>query len=88
MQRALMRAYYIALDKTPAEVPAMYESENLLRLPDVLKRTGLSRASVYTRMKEGGFPKPVHIGPRAIAWPQSDIDEWVANIIRTNRRDA
>ena len=49
----------------------------LLRFPDVINRTGLKRSSIYTRLKEGTFPKPIKIGERAIAWIESEIDAYI-----------
>ena len=53
----------------------------LLRFPDVINRTGLKRSSIYTRLKEGTFPKPIKIGERAIAWIESEIDQWITDRI-------
>lgn len=46
--------------------------DRLLRLPDVLRITGMGRNTVYTRIKEGTFPKQVKIGPKSVAWRQSE----------------
>lgn len=55
-------------------------SENqLLRLPEVIKQTGLSRSSIYSFMAQGLFPKPIKLGMRAVAWRQSDVDAWVSS---------
>ncbi|GGG72004.1 helix-turn-helix transcriptional regulator [Edaphobacter dinghuensis] len=59
--------------------------ETLLRLPDVMGRTGLSRSAVYA---SEGFPKPVKIGGRAVAWLQSEVEAWIAETIRTNRSES
>lgn len=50
--------------------------ENLLRRDEVLKRVGISETTLYRWMKEGRFPQPVQLGPRAVAWPESDLREW------------
>lgn len=47
---------------------------SLLRLPIVMERTGLSRASVYLHVAKGVLTKPVKIGERSAAWPESDVD--------------
>ena len=52
-------------------------TENLLRRPEVEAITGLSRASIYARMTKGDFPRPMRIGPRAVAWRESDVQEWI-----------
>lgn len=54
--------------------------DRLLRLPDVLRITGMGRNTVYTRIKEGTFPKQVKIGPKSVAWRQSEINQWMASL--------
>jgi len=51
----------------------------LLRLPEVIKQTGLSRSSIYSFIAQDLFPKPVKLGMRAVAWRQSDVDEWISS---------
>jgi len=51
--------------------------ETLLRLPDVLARTGLSRSVAYRLMSEGKFPKPIALSDRARAWPASIVQKWI-----------
>lgn len=48
----------------------------LARLPTVLKMTGLGRSTIYRWVADGSFPPPVRLGPRAVAWRWSDLDEW------------
>jgi prophage regulatory protein len=50
----------------------------ILRLPAVKACTGLSRSSIYLRMTQGTFPKPVSLGARAVGWRQSEVDDWLA----------
>lgn len=52
----------------------------LLRLPEVLHRTGLSRSHLWRLSQRGAFPRPVHFG-RAALWPSDRIDAWVADVI-------
>ncbi len=52
--------------------------KRLLRLRDVIRLTGRSRSSIYEDMaKPNGFPRPVTIGPRAVAWRQEDLHAWI-----------
>jgi len=60
---------------------------NLLRLPEVTKRTGLSRSFVYAEIKDGRFPKPVKITKRTSAWIESEIDEWIERRIAERGSD-
>ena len=53
--------------------------QSLIRLPEVIKRTSLSRSTIYAYVKKGEFPKPIKIGLRAVAWPENAIDDWVTS---------
>lgn len=47
-----------------------------LRLPSVMRVTGLGRSTIYRLMAEQKFPCPVRLGPRAVAWRRSEIEAW------------
>ncbi|MBB0023273.1 MULTISPECIES: AlpA family transcriptional regulator [Ralstonia] len=51
----------------------------ILRRKQVEAATGLSRSTIYQRIKEKTFPAPVALGPRAVGWRAGDIDAWLAN---------
>lgn len=51
----------------------------LLRMHEVRRRTGLSVATVYRREAARTFPPKVRLGPKSVAWYQSDIDRFVAD---------
>jgi prophage regulatory protein len=57
----------------------------ILRLPQVEQRTGLSRSTLYQYMKDGYFPKPVPLGPRAVGWLESDVGDWIATRVQIAR---
>ena len=57
----------------------------LMRLQDVIKATGLSRPTIYKRMASGGFPRPVPLGERAVAWVSDEIEAWI--LARIEERD-
>ncbi|NEK15692.1 AlpA family transcriptional regulator [Rhizobium leguminosarum] len=49
-----------------------------LRLPAVIEATGMSRSTIYDMMSKGTFPRPVHLGKRLVAWPESAVANWLA----------
>lgn len=49
----------------------------LLRRPQVEKMTGYSRSSIYLKIQDGTFPKPVKLGPRAVAWIEAEVMQWI-----------
>ena len=56
----------------------MSNSNRLLRREEVEKRTGLARTTIYRKMREGSFPEPLQVGARAVRWPASEIEAWLA----------
>lgn len=60
---------------------------NLIRLSEVMRRTGYSRAWLYRLLKEERFPKPVKIGVRSIAFVESEVDEWISICITESRKE-
>lgn len=59
--------------------------ESLMRLPAVLEKTGLARSTLYALIRDGMFCAPVHIGARAVAWPESEVAAWINARIQQSR---
>ena len=69
--------------------------KRLIRLPEVLSRTGYGRTSIYRKMEDGSFPKSIKLGgppldpsvfdSRAVAWIEDDVDQWIES--RIEERD-
>ncbi len=58
-----------------------------LRLKEVMSLTGLGRSTIYKFMAdETDFPKSVPLGGRAVAWVESEIEEWMES--RLSMRDS
>ena len=49
----------------------------LLRIRQILEKTGLSRSSLYRKLKTGDFLEPVSLGDRSVAWVEADLDAWI-----------
>lgn len=49
----------------------------LLKLPDVVRMTGFSKAAIYRDMKSRSFPRPLKLSARRVAWYQDDIQAWL-----------
>lgn len=58
----------------------------VLRLHELLKRTGLSRSTIYLRMRRGSpyfdpnFPPAIRLGGRAIGFREDMVDNWIAGL--------
>ena len=54
----------------------------ILRRKQVEDRTGLSRSTLYLRIQEGTFPRPINLGSRAVGWLENEIESWLVSRIQ------
>jgi len=59
----------------------MVEPDKILRMRTVLLRTGLSRSTIYRKIKGGTFPNQVRISEHCCGWRESAINRWIADPI-------
>lgn len=55
----------------------------ILRVPQVIRATGLSRTTLWRRVRAGEFPTPLRLGgprSRAVGWRRADIDNWLSQL--------
>lgn len=57
----------------------------LLRCRDVVNLVGLSRSTLYVLVKDGTFPSPIQVGPRAVRWLASEVNAWIDSRILITR---
>lgn len=60
----------------------------LVRLPEVIARTGRTRSRIYDDISKGDFPQPVKIGGQAIAFVEAEVEAWIAAKIAARDRVA
>lgn len=48
-------------------------THKILRLPAVKSESGYSRSTIYLRISQGLWPKPVNLGVRMVGWPTSEV---------------
>ncbi|MCK7545177.1 AlpA family transcriptional regulator [Marinobacter bryozoorum] len=58
----------------------------ILRLRDVMDKTGLARSTVYKYIEAGTFPKPIDLGGRSVGWVDEEINDWILEKI--SQRDS
>lgn len=54
----------------------------ILRLRDVIQKTGLSRSSIYKFSDQGLFPRPITLGGMSVGWTTKRIDQWIVERVR------
>ncbi|HBS7092427.1 MULTISPECIES: helix-turn-helix transcriptional regulator [Klebsiella/Raoultella group] len=62
-------------------------AQSLIRFSEVQRRTGYSKAWLYRLMEQKRFPSAIKIGSRAIAFIESEIDDWINQRITESRGD-
>ena len=73
-----------------------FPQKRLIRLPEVLSRTGYGRTTIYRKMEDGSFPRSVKLGGpledpnafdcRAVAWIEDEVEQWIES--RIDERDS
>lgn len=48
----------------------------IIRMPELTRLTGLSKATIYRMVAEGTFPRPVQLSKQAVGWRASAIQRW------------
>jgi prophage regulatory protein len=60
--------------------------QRLIRLKEVIRRTGKGRSSIYKAISNGQFPPPVQIGERSSAWVEEEVSTWIEARIQQRGR--
>lgn len=69
----------VALSSTPCR---------FIRLREVKDLTSLSTSELYRRVTAGTFPRQIHLGPKSVAWLESDVNAWIEARVAESRRVA
>lgn len=65
------------------------QAQSILRRRQVEVRTGLSRSTIYERVRAGTFPAPLQLGiGKAVGWLESDVDRWISDLVAKSRKGA
>ena len=65
------------LDQGDDDLNSDQKVRRVIRLKEVIHRTGLGRSTIYRWMGEGKFPKSIKLGGHSVAWIEQDIDRWL-----------
>jgi prophage regulatory protein len=63
--------------QSPKEIEMSQHDHDLIRLPEVLRMTGLSKSSLYAMIKQNRFVAGVKLSERSVAWPSWLVREWI-----------
>jgi len=60
-------------------------SEQILKMPEVIRATGLARSTIYKLISENRFPKQIKLTSFSSGWLQSEVEAWIADRIAASR---
>lgn len=61
----------MAVHTNPAQLPRRF-----IKLAQVKDYTSLSTSEIYRRIAAGTFPKQIRLGPKSVAWDESEVLAW------------
>lgn len=64
------------------------ENIKFLRRSDVLLRCAFSNTTLHRLIHAGDFPTPIQLSPRAVAWIESEVNDWIQQRIESSRSSA
>lgn len=50
---------------------------SVIRMPEVVRRTGLAKSTIFRRVRAGAFPQPVRLTSSSIGFIDSEVTEWI-----------
>ena len=59
----------------------------ILRMPEVMKNTGLARSTIYKLIAENNFPDQISLGVKSVGWLESDIQSWIQDRISRSKNE-
>lgn len=61
-------------------------NHRVIRLPEVMEKTGLGRTTLYKLSTEGRFPESISLGGKAMGWIEAEIDKWIEDLMAARQR--
>tara|TARA_R110002074_G_scaffold170005_3_gene331957 strand:+ start:17795 stop:18004 length:210 start_codon:yes stop_codon:yes gene_type:complete len=65
-------------------------AHSILRLPQTIKKVGLSKSTIYLKISNNQFPKPILLGDggRSVGFIEKEIDDWIQQRINASRPES
>lgn len=57
----------------------------ILRFPDVVRKTGMSKSDIYGRIRRNEFPEPVQLGPRSVGFVEQEVNGFLKRLVIRSR---
>ncbi|MCH1428372.1 MAG: AlpA family phage regulatory protein [Alphaproteobacteria bacterium] len=59
-------------------------ADKIYRVKEVCGMTGLPLSTLYAKMLNKEFPRPIKLGRRAVGWKSNEVDNWLNELSKTH----
>jgi len=66
-------------NQQPRRAKGVLQMSVIIRLPQVIQKTGLSRSSIYSATADKAFPAQLKLTQRSSGWLESEVDQWISD---------
>jgi prophage regulatory protein len=66
----------------------MTETDQLLKIRDVIRIANVGKTSIYRLMAERSFPRPVRVSPKVVRWKAREVQDWMDRLERAEAQGA
>lgn len=63
----------------------VFDDVRILRFPDVVRKTGMSKSDIYGRIRRNEFPEPVQLGPRSVGFVEREVNGFLKRLVVRGR---
>lgn len=60
-----------------AATAAANNPDRIVRVPEAVALTGLSRSTIYANVRKREFPAPMRLSLKAVGWRFADLQAWL-----------
>lgn len=53
---------------------------HLIDITEVCRRAGISKTTIWRKLKAGAFPRPVYLSEQCRRWKAHELDAWIASL--------
>jgi len=54
--------------------------DRIIRTAELVRKTGMSRVTLWRRVRDKSFPPPLELGPNSRGWKESEITAWMESL--------
>jgi len=61
------------------------EQLKIYRKKELCELFGISSTTLYRRVREGVFPRPIQVSENVVGWLSADVEKWFNDLVKNQR---